>query len=172
MFWIIVLGAWVFLTAVNQFSGSWTRALRRVDVLSLIPVWTFFAPNPVLTDSRLYYRTIAPDGAVSVWEEIHPPGNRTSVAGLWNPQKRATKAVFDMVRFLQPLCADGPPGPEILHASLPYRCLLNHVTHTAKNSRPDHLFCEFFVAQTTGFSEVIPEQPLFRSPIVRLASES
>jgi hypothetical protein len=171
-FWITVFAVWFLLTILNQFTASWTQRLRRFDVLSLAPVWIFFAPAPVVSDFRLFYRTIARDGAVSAWEEIHPPGRRTSVTAFWHPEKRATKAVSDIVRFLKSRCAAGPPDPEILHAYVPYRCLLNHVTQTAKRSRPDHLFCEFFVAETTGFSEVIPEQPLLRSPIIRLTSES
>jgi hypothetical protein len=140
--------------------------------LSLIPRWTFFAPNPVVTDYRLCYRTAAADGAASDWEEIDLIGGRTIVSALWNPQKRTIKAISDMVRSLRPLCGDGLSDPASLETLVPYRCLQNHVIRTAERTRGHRRFCQFFVAETTGFQDVAPEPFLFRSNLVQLSSES
>jgi hypothetical protein len=169
MFWMVLLGMWVGLTILTQFNFPWAHAIRRLDLFWLIPRWTLFGPNPVVVDFHLCYRTLAVDGTASDWDEIDLMGGRTLLAALWNPQKHATLGVSDMVRSVAPLYRAGQADAETLQSSVPYRCLLNHVIRTAERLRPGHPFCQFFVAETTGFCGVTPEQVLFRSPLIRLS---
>src|SRR5215210_3051032 len=98
---VIVYILWVAATVANQFH-SWCPAwLRAVDVFGLIPVWTFFAPNPGMTDYYLLYRDRLPGGSFDNWRkvELKPSENGFRLA-LWNPAKRKHKALSDMVSSL------------------------------------------------------------------------
>jgi hypothetical protein len=135
----------------------------------LIPRWTFFAPTPGVTDFHLSYRTVAADGTVSEWEDIDRIASRTLVSAFWNPQKRVTKAVIEVVAFLTPLCRE---GLDKVYASPPYRCLVNHVIRATEESGRDHEFCEFQLAETTRSRDVVPGRFFFRSGLIGVGDES
>ncbi len=129
-FWVVagVLAAWTAATVVAALPpGRW---LRRRDPLGLIPQWTFFAPNPGTHDYHLLWRDRLVGGLVTDWSEIElPRGRRGPIAVLWNPEKRANKALLDLVSSLLQLSAAGDVGNRRLglQISTPYLALLNHV---------------------------------------------
>ncbi len=159
------LGLWLVLTIANQFNFRWMRWVRAIDFMLLLPRWTFFAPDPGLSDFHLSYRTIAADGTVSDWEEIDLIAQRTLRAAVWHPEKRVTKAVIEAVAFLAPLSRN---DPDLVPGSPPYRCLVNHAIRAAERSRRGHEFCEFRLIETAKTGIVRPGSFFHHSPQIKL----
>jgi hypothetical protein len=152
---VFLLALWLLLTIANQFNARWLRYVRGFDLMMLIPRWTFFAPNPGLSDFHLSYRIVDADGRVSAWEEIDGISQRSLRAAVWNPDKRVTKAVIEMASVLVPLCRHHPAR---VADSVPYRCALNHATRAAARAGtvlPTR--CEFRLAETPPRAAVIRE---------------
>ncbi len=95
-----VFAAWWTISACNQFrSGAWTLRLRRHIPLGLIPLWTFFAPNPAQSDSRVVWRE-EHDGEWSGWQELHFGFAPRLTRWLVNPEITLNKAITDLVGSL------------------------------------------------------------------------
>src|SRR5437667_4109401 len=62
------------------------------DLAAFIPAWTFFAPNPVTTDTRVLWREMLFGGSISPWHEVLPPSNGL-LRAVWNPTKRQRKLI-------------------------------------------------------------------------------
>jgi hypothetical protein len=122
---ILGFGALLILTAAVQPRRwkvrSWVRARDR---FALVPWWTFFAPNPGVTDVRLLWREELVDGTVGPWHEaVRPRGGYQRAA--WNPTKRARKGAYDCGRSVSREGERGQTGLALL--SLPYLMILQHV---------------------------------------------
>jgi hypothetical protein len=90
-----LFAGWLALTFVVGLEGTrGARAVRRADVLGLVPGWSFFAPNPGTVDYHLLARTRSRDGSTGPFREIAPPASPLR-RGIWNPEKRVGKAIFD-----------------------------------------------------------------------------
>ena len=163
---VALLGAWLVLTIINQLNLRWMRHIKALDFMLLIPRWTFFAPDPGLSDFHLSYRTIAADGTPSAWEEIDLIARRTALSAIWNPDKRVTKAVIEVVAFLVPLCSR---HPEMVPGSPPYRCVRNHARRAAERSGRGHPLCEFRLTETGRLRDA--RSFFYRSAPVRLGAE-
>jgi hypothetical protein len=101
-----VFAIWWAISACNQFrSGACTLRLRRHIPLGLIPLWTFFAPNPARADSRLVWRE--EHGAEwSGWRELHFGFAPASSRWLLNPELILNKSVADLVGSLLRVCSE------------------------------------------------------------------
>ena len=101
---IFVLAFFVFLfgiSIINQFyehlHPGWFTRLKVWDFFSVLPKWTFFAPNPGRYDNRILYRDKLQDGQKSDWMELPLIEKRGWLSAIWNPHKRLTKGVSDAV---------------------------------------------------------------------------
>lgn len=141
--------AWCAATIANQFHSWCPRWLRAVDVFGLIPIWTFFAPNPGMTDYYLLYRDRLPDESFDNWRKVELKGCENGVRlALWNPAKRRHKALSDLVASLARLASRGPGQALVL--SVPYILILNFIT-----TRPHSLGTtgtQFMILEHGGFS--------------------
>lgn len=122
----VTLAIWFVLSALNQIDPI-SKRLGPYDPLGLLPRWTFFAPHPGIYDYHLIYRECAslepPLTNPQMFEEVkHLVGPWTQVPGLcpgssrfmlWNPQRRVTKTISDivagmtMLRLAYPTLGDG-----------------------------------------------------------------
>ncbi|MCB1020571.1 MAG: hypothetical protein H6509_07465 [Bryobacterales bacterium] len=103
---VALLALWLFASLLAQLT-SWEGApkplaalsewFRARDPLSLIPAWNFFAPNPGTTDYHLLYRDKLDSGEVSLWREIPIEKEPTMLKGIWNPHKRKSKVLSDVI---------------------------------------------------------------------------
>jgi hypothetical protein len=146
---VVIYVLWGAATIVNQFH-SWCPAwLRAVDVCGLIPTWTFFAPNPGMTDYYLLYRDRLADGSFDNWRKVELKGSDNGFRlALWNPTKRRHKALSDTVNALIGLSRHR--ASDTLIVTVPYVLLLNFIT-----SRPHSLGTtgtQFMVLEHSGFS--------------------
>lgn len=118
---LLLLG-WLLASAVAQLPGRPGRWLHARDLVGAIPSWSFFAPNPARTDCHLVYRHVLDSGEVTGWTEafVWEPARRR---WLWNPDRRAEKAISDASSHLA-------RRRELtgVRWSIPYLLLLNHVS--------------------------------------------
>ncbi len=96
---LIVLLIHGLLSILKQFP-RFQPFLNRLDPVGILPLWSFFAPRPGISDHRLLVRKKDADGNVSSWSEIciHEP--RLVSHLFWNPGKLRQKCVSDCVRVL------------------------------------------------------------------------
>ncbi len=118
-------GTLLVLTAAIQPFTRVRARVKAIDPCYLLPTWTFFAPDPGVTDARLLWRERLVDGTVGPWHEAVPPCTGL-LRAVWNPTKRSRKVVFDWGRGLERR-AD-PPDSEMFVLSLSYLMILQHLT--------------------------------------------
>lgn len=118
----------------------------------LVPEWKFFAPNPAQGEYHLLFRDQLADGTVTPWTEVTFPHNRRWWNVVWNPEKRANKALFDAIVSLAGEVIACPAG---LVASIPYLTLLSYVSRLDRFSTP--AFTQFMVLH--DFSPFMHREP-------------
>ena len=128
--------------------------------LGLIPLWTFFAPNPARADPRLVWR----EEFDSEWEgvrELHfgfaPVGSRW----LFNPQLILNKAVADLLRAL--LTLDSDQNSRSLLLSPAYLTLLSVVLDQPR--RDGCTAIQFAIVRTSGTSDARRIETAFVSEV-------
>lgn len=89
-------------TVFVQFHESQMASfLKRIDLFSILPYWTFFAPNPIANDYRIFWISRNMDELdVEEWDEIIFISERKWFHFLWNPNKRKSKAIIDIIQYL------------------------------------------------------------------------
>ena len=167
---ITFLVAWSIVTVLNQMAHTrrWISMLTNYDICGVIPIWTFFAPNPGNTDVHLLYRDRSPDGDVTPWRDIALE-RRQSAWEFWNPRRRIGKAVVDVVPDLMTHTTYEPREPVGKRKVLefPYLLVLNYVCHQPPDFRAD--MRQFAVARTRGFSTTHDPDIVFLSAFHKLA---
>ena len=134
---------WLAATIAAAFEGSRAaRVVHRVDALGLVPIWTFFAPNPGTFDYHLLSRTRARDGSTTPFGEVAPPVGMLR-RSLWHPQKRVRKAIYDCCHELLAMRGVEREGAEY---SLAYLTLLSIVVADA--TRPDAEAVQFALVRS------------------------
>lgn len=115
---------WFILSILKYFSFAKDWIIEN-DVLSLIPTWNFFAPEPNQTDYYLYYRVFS-DHTESPWRLVSFGAKRKWYGFIWNPYRRDRKSFFDICQLLIgiPISQQN----EVIY-SMPYLLLLNHVSN-------------------------------------------
>jgi hypothetical protein len=122
MFFVLI---WLLLTVPYQYV-PWSQHIARYDLIGLLPRWTFFAPNPAISDLHLLVRDRLENGQYTDWQELQLSHDRIWYESLWNPAKRARKAFNDAAQLLKTITRrDGMWAP----GSLPYLILLNCCVH-------------------------------------------
>jgi hypothetical protein len=140
---VVAVGALAFTAATQFRSPRLERWARSRDVFCLLPIWTFFAPNPGTTDTRLLWREALGHGHFGPWHELSPP--RWSLwRVVWNPERRVQKAIADAGGLL----AQGGGESESTVLTIPYLLLLKYVA--AQNGSPQAIARQFIVVQTAG----------------------
>lgn len=160
---MIFFSVWLVFSVINQFGPKWMNKVKKYDYFSLIPKWTFFAPNPGSTDYHLLYRDILDDGEICKWTPVISPDNRSLVTAIWNPQKRVRKAQADIVRALIRLPDEKKDNIYFIYFTLPYLLLLNTVTNMPCG--PNVRSRQFMVMETSGFNGRFQPRQIIRSGV-------
>lgn len=144
---VACLALWLAISVLAQVRGSLVRRLKRHDYCALIPAWSFFAPNPGMSDYHLYFRDRLASGALSFWRELPIEREPSVLRAVWNPQKRDAKAFVDYVGELRSLARDYPLRN--LQLTLAYQAVCNRVcaepTSFAAESR------QFAIVESHGY---------------------
>lgn len=123
--------------------------LKSHDSFALIPTWTFFAPNPGTTDTRILWRERLLDGSVSQWHEVEPPTGGF-LRAIWNPSKRVRKALTDVGQILTRRASQQPDN-RLLLVSMPFLMLLHYVSSLPASPLVEAR--QFVIVQTFGCDE-------------------
>lgn len=157
---VVFFTAWILITMLLQVdAGGRIRWLKYFDYFALIPVWTFFAPNPGTTDVHLLYRDRLSDGTVLSWREV--PYGAGPLRAIWNPQKRLQKGLSDLGTGVQRYAAQHLDRPELVLTHPGFIMLLNFVTQ--QPHAPLAVFTQFAVARSYGRGAEMPADVMFLS---------
>lgn len=117
---LILLALHGVLSALNQFARC-QPTLNRLNRLSLLPYWSFFAPIPGTSDHRVVFRTRSGDGTLSPWREVGVYSRRTPTHLVWNPAKHTQKCLSDcVIALLRQAAANGDEKDGFIQLSWPY----------------------------------------------------
>ena len=145
---------WLLATVICQFE-HWklTTVIRTYDPLNLIPLWTFFAPNPGKQDYHLLYRDKEPGGTLSDWVEVDLHEERYLFSFIWNPDKRDKKVLSDIVQDLIMMIRtdNGERNKKYLMVTLPYLAILKLVC-TRERASSETAYRQFMLAGSYGFN--------------------
>jgi hypothetical protein len=156
---IVILGVWFLVSVLCQLNVRAVKLLKAHDPFSLIPNWSFFAPRPGTSDYHLVFRDCNSNGEWSKWKEIPLAQKRTIWGAVWNPEKRNTKTLSDVVRGLVTLSQDRTLKEYSL--TLPYLVILNYISSFP---RPDKILqTQFMIVKSDGFFTEQDPQFLFMS---------
>jgi hypothetical protein len=148
---LAVVVLWLVLTIVAQFDAA-ERFIGKIDPFQLLPRWTFFAPNPGVTDYHLVARLKDARGEMGSWMAVPMNAPRSRFSYFWNPRNRASKILNDAAQSLGILRASDQFGEDGLPLCLPYLVLLHYVD--AKICRGRHKGeVQFAIVESTGHDE-------------------
>lgn len=146
---IVFFSVWLILTVVNQFHEKRPAWLKSLDIFGLIPIWTFFAPNPGMTDYHLLYRDRLPDGTLGQWKEVRLQTRTGTLSAVWGPDRRRNKTLSDLVSATIQLARTN--GQKGIPVSIPYLLLLNYITSLPHSLAADST--QFMVMEHEGYHE-------------------
>jgi hypothetical protein len=150
--------AWLALTVLVQFRGRIQDRVRALDVLQLVPQWTFFAPRPGMEDYSCLYRDWFPDGQPTPWREIVGVSPRGWREAFWNPSKFEKKLLLDLIHELSSEAAQFEKHKadiEGLRLSVSYLTFLFAATTAARLSDCgiDTQFCILYISGPRPFRQ-------------------
>jgi len=168
-FIISILGIWLFLSIVAQFRGiKWIKWILDRDPFDFIPSWTFFAPNPGVTDYQILYRDKLFNGQFSYWKQVQYRDN-SILHSMLNPDKRRRKAIADYCKSILK-SADKNQRDKAILLSFPYLAILTYVMSMPKN--PLCEYRQFLITRTFGYISSKQPDILFISHLHNLSSNT
>jgi hypothetical protein len=152
---------WWAISVVNQVrTGALTVRLRRQLPFGLIPIWTFFAPNPARADYRLVWRGEWEDRWAG-WQEVHFGFAPALTRWMINPQLVQNNAVTDLVGTLQRMRPEARDRTVLLSSA--YLTLLHLVI--TDSCHDDYKFVQFAIISTSTHAPQRLIEPIFLSEI-------
>lgn len=162
----ILFGTWLLVTVLCQIDQrGLIQRLKRYDYFAMIPVWTFFAPNPGTTDTHLLYRDKLAGGQITRWREV--PLGTTSLRVVWNPQKRFQKGLSDLSSSLHYYAAIHQEHAESILTHTGFIALLNFITGQPHSTSA--VFTQFVVARSYGYHSGRQAEVVFLSNFHRIS---
>jgi hypothetical protein len=125
------LGMWLVLSVAAQTHLVSAKASRIVgrDRLKALPLYHFFAPNPVVADFHLLYRLRDTAGVRTEWVDTTPQPRWSLLHAVWNPDRRYRKQIIDVTRDLG---RDSHTRDDSTVADARYVLLLRHMSRFAE----------------------------------------
>jgi len=115
-----LLSLWFILTLIYATPLQGRGFLKSIFLARFIPKWNFFAPMPGVHDYHLLHRDQFLDGSVGVWQEVSALSRpRSWKAAIWNPDKRAKKALYDLTMTLALAKPSADTDPNWIKLSIP-----------------------------------------------------
>src|SRR5207249_4775889 len=90
-----------------------------------IPLWTFFAPNPGVSDYYILFRDRLVNGSLTCWREVPLSLSRGWSRAVWHPDRRRRKALMDLASALVQFAQKSELGVTL---TIPYLLLLDVVS--------------------------------------------
>jgi len=146
----VLISGWIALTALNHLPVV-SKWLGRLDVGRVLPKWSFFAPNPGMHDYILAFRTFSVEGGSSNWRNTELRDCRPRWASIWNPHRRESKALNDIVQTIR-RNLDGDFDEKTIPLSTAYLMVLAYVNNQAAIV-PGAQRIQFVLLQSTGHQD-------------------
>jgi len=173
MFYIVLSFYLLFacLTCLNQLSiPRLQRALARIDIFRLLPVWTFFAPNPGVSDYHLVYRCRDKNGNISPFKKVSLRNKKNIANAIWNPGKRSQKALNDFVQDIRRMISDNDmdeTNEHLLKLSFSYIVTLHYCTELVKQTF-EEASVQFMILESFGYFELRKPRLILNSEFHRI----
>lgn len=158
---IYVYSIWFVISIINQFGNDKsyvTRWIRNNDKLGIIPIWTFFAPNPVDCDLVILKKEFDENmNPTTNWEEINIYDKKW-YSFIWNPIKKIDKLLSDSVNDIRLILkhyigikkdVNDEVVDVAIKTSVGYINILNIIRNTKKSNKTK--FYQFAIVETKGF---------------------
>jgi hypothetical protein len=130
--------------------------LVKIDPFRVLPLWTFFAPNPGVSDYHLLYRTRNGKGDISSFINIRLRNKKNFMNAIWNPPKRSQKALNDFAQEIKRQIAVHNLDDEsqhLLKLSLSYIAILHYCTEINRGAS-DTESVQFMILESFGYFEL------------------
>lgn len=145
----LILGLWLLASVINQFRFRWWSSVARFDVFSLVPRWTFFAPNPGRHDYHVVYREWTAESS-GEWSEVPAPEIDLKLRWFWNPHRYPSKGISDVTAALASNVRRSYDIPVAVTLSAPYISLL-HLVMAQPSAGESGDRRQFAIVRTNGF---------------------
>lgn len=120
-------------------------------LLSITPVWSFFAPIPGTHDYHLMFRAILKNKEITDWREAPSLQEKRRVyTFFWNPQKKLQKSLNDLVQELL-MFSQAANYESQIHLSIPYLHILNYVSSFPFDTKTEKI--QFMILSSSRMSE-------------------
>lgn len=150
-------------TAAAQHPNPQFNRVQRKDILSLLPNWRFFAPNPATHDFHLLYRTLSVTGESSRWKAVDIISGRKAHQIVWFPKRRPEKACFDVCGELLTVMDKGFP---FMMRSPAYRVLTGYLRRRIQeDGNGDARGFQFTLVRAGGYETAEEPETIFVSPL-------
>jgi hypothetical protein len=170
LFWLICIFyfGWLILTCLNQpgfVSNEW---LLKFDRFHLVPSWSFFAPNPGISDYNLLMRNKLADGTVTAFSEIPLRGKKNVATALFNPGRRLQKVLHDHARTLIKLIETDvtEENKENIKLTFSYISILNYCAD--RPAMPGSEYVQFVILESFGYNELTETRLIINSEFHKL----
>ncbi len=138
---------WLVATIASQYA-PFRATFGHLDVLRLLPHWSFFAPHPTMRDTHLVVRDLLADGTVGGWRPVSAFPVRTSLDAIWNPAKRPQKVLSDACQSIRSTLRRSR-SIRVVQCSLPYLIVLHYGIAQSPRS-PNAVARQFTIVDTSG----------------------
>jgi hypothetical protein len=159
---------WLILTCANQPVFKSHKWINRNDLLRLVPVWTFFAPNPGVSDFNLLSRAKMEDGTITRFQEIPLRSKKEISKGLFNPERRLQKALNDHARsiLMQIDNQITDQNKENIKLTFSYISVLNYCAKLPL--APRAYAVQFVILESFGYQELMEPRLILNSDFHRI----
>jgi hypothetical protein len=170
--YIVLFSCWYVCCILWQFEPIRKRltGFRTINSFGLLPIWTFFAPLPGMSDTHMLYRDKLTDGSLTDWQEIHAFEKRKFYHFIWNPFKRNSKLIVDALSEVKKIKnnsdkveMDEKAEQNFIKLSQGYLVLLNLAVKNSKVTDASRAR-QFVVLDSYWISEKREVTPIFISP--------
>ena len=148
-------------TLLQQSANPQYSRFRAADFLGLLPMWSFFAPNPARHDMYILWRLIDAGGLPAEWRELTNGSSGKWYQMLFYPGRRHSKIIFDLVQDLQRSLATGHEGT--VTSDRAYIAIKNFARRQAQRSRQDHVGFQLCAIKDAGFDQAEQPEVMFLS---------
>lgn len=172
IFYIAFFGLWILLTIFWQFDyiRKTSALIRKLNTFNILPIWTFFAPNPGMYDTHLLFRDKLENGDITNWKEVDVVQKRKLYHFIWNPLKRKNKLIIDAISEVKTIknsesqyATDKAVLDNQIKFSKGYLLLLN-IAFNSKKLNSNSKSRQFIVLDSCNLNSNRSLIPLFFSP--------
>ena len=133
---IFLFIVWFLLSVLNQFRFKFMYKVLAFDYFHLLPFWTFFAPEPGISDHELMYRDRAIDKTITPWKKVVFAQRSNSFLWFIDNNKYKSKIISDHQSHIIEMVKNDFNQNQ-LKLTFSYLSLLSYVMLFSKNNNAE-----------------------------------